>query len=221
MTSVFTDSAIQAPSTGMQIDTEKLKVYLLKQRQAFFVRGDEEIVAHQFVHGQSNPTYLISIGMKKFVLRKQPPGMLLDGAHDVLREASIVNHLSSYDDIPVAKIYCMCSDSSIVGTPFYIMEHVKGIVYTDPALPSFSAQQRSAVYEAASRVLAAIHSVQVGHYQLRSQNMIVDGNYHNDHFESYDHTDRGHRPRETGQWSEFQCSSNKVLGTVYLKFNIT
>lgn len=166
MTSVFTDSAIQAPSKGMQIDTVKLRFYLLTERKQFFERGDEELLAHQFVHGQSNPTYLISLGRKKFVLRKQPPGLLLNGAHDVLREATIIDHLSSYDDIPVAKIYCMCSDSSIVGTPFYIMEHVKGIVYTDPALPSLSPQQRTAVYEAASRVLAAIHSVQACVYLL-------------------------------------------------------
>jgi acyl-CoA dehydrogenase len=184
MTTVFTDSATQAPSTGMQIDTEKLRLYLLTERKGFFERGDEELLAHQFIHGQSNPTYLISIGRKKFVLRKQPPGLLLSGAHDVLREATIIDHLSSYDDIPVAKIYCMSSDSSIVGTPFYIMEHVKGIVYTDPALPSLSPQQRTAVYEAASRVLAAIHSVQVCLYLSMmmlleiTQNMLKDCNTH-------------------------------------------
>jgi acyl-CoA dehydrogenase len=197
MTSVFTDSAIQAPSKGMQIDTEKLRVYLLNEGREFFERGDEELLAHQFVHGQSNPTYLISIGRKKFVLRKQPPGLLLNGAHDVLREATIIDHLSSYDDIPVAKIYCMCSDSSIVGTPFYIMEHVKGIVYTDPALPSLSPQQRTAVYEAASRVLAAIHSVQACLYLLMmmfleiTRNILDDCNIHNDHLLSNNLADRG------------------------------
>lgn len=203
MTSVFTDSAIHAPSKGMKIDTEKLRVYMLNERKEFFERGDEELLAHQFVHGQSNPTYLISIGRKKFVLRKQPPGLLLNGAHDVLREATIIDHLSPYDDIPVAKIYCMCSDSSIVGTPFYIMEHVKGIVYTDPALPSLSPQQRTAVYEAASRVLAAIHSVQVSLYFLIvmlleiTQNMLEECNIHNDHLDSCDLTDRGKWTRET------------------------
>lgn len=205
MTTVFTDSAIQAPSKGMQIDTEKLRLYLLTERKEFFERGDEELLAHQFVHGQSNPTYLISIGRKKFVLRKQPPGLLLIGAHDVLREATIIDHLSSHDDIPVAKIYCMCSDSSIVGTPFYIMEHVKGIVYTDPALPSLSPQQRTAVYEAASRVLAAIHSVQACLYMLMmlllkiTKNMLEDCNTHIDYHESNDNTDRGKWPRETRQ----------------------
>jgi hypothetical protein len=61
---------------------------------------------------------------------------------------------------------------------------VKGIVYTDPALPSLSPQQRSAVYKAASRVLAAIHSVQACLYLLMmvflkiTKNMLKDSNIH-------------------------------------------
>ena len=67
------------------------------------------------------------------------------------------------------------------------MEHVKGIVYTDPALPSLSPQQRTAVYEAASRVLAAIHSVQACLYMLMmmvleiTNNMLKDCNIHDNY----------------------------------------
>ena len=122
---------------------------------------NDNITSYQFAHGQSNPTYLLSIGSRKYVLRKQPPGTLLHGAHDVIREALIIQHLSTLEGIPVPRIHCICEDADVIGTPFFIMEHILGTVYTDPALPSLSPYQRTLAYTAATRVLAAIHSVQV------------------------------------------------------------
>lgn len=161
MSTISTDSAVQPPSQDMVFDTQSLRSFLLSEVPSLFQNRNDKLAAFQFIHGQSNPTYLISIGSKKFVLRKQPPGSLLHGAHNVLREASIIQHLSTIDGLPVPKVFCICSNANIVGTPFYIMEHVKGIVYTDPALPTLTPRQRTMAYSAASRVLAAIHSVQV------------------------------------------------------------
>lgn len=161
MSTISTDSAVQPPSRDMLFDTESLRSFLLLEVPSMFESRNDQLSAYQFVHGQSNPTYLISIGNKKFVLRKQPPGSLLHGAHNVLREASIIQYLSTIEGLPVPQILCICSNAEIVGTHFYMMEHVKGIVYTDPALPTLTPHQRSMAYSAASRVLAAIHSVQV------------------------------------------------------------
>ena len=158
---IFTDLAVQEPSKGMMIDNEKLRLYVFQTAPSLFESDDNRIVSSQFVHGQSNPTYLLSIGTRKYVLRKQPPGLLLPGAHDVIREASIIKHLSTLEGVPVPKIYCMCLDADVIGTPFYIMEHIKGIVHTDPGLPSLTSDQRKKTYTAATRVLASIHSVQV------------------------------------------------------------
>ena len=158
---IFTNLAVQEPSKGMMIDNEKLRSYVYQAAPSLFENDDDRIVSFQFVHGQSNPTYLLSIGTRKFVLRKQPPGLLLHGAHDVIREASIIRHLSTLEGVPVPKIYCICTDAAVIGTPFYIMEHIKGIVHTDPGLPSLTSDQRKKTYTAATRVLASIHSVQV------------------------------------------------------------
>ena len=158
---IFTNLAVQEPSKGMMIDNEKLRSYVYQAAPSLFENDDDRIVSFQFVHGQSNPTYLLSIGTRKFVLRKQPPGLLLQGAHDVIREASIIRHLSTLEGVPVPKIYCICTDAAVIGTPFYIMEHIKGIVHTDPGLPSLTSDQRKKTYTAATRVLASIHSVQV------------------------------------------------------------
>ena len=94
-TLIYTDSAVQPPSKGMIIDNQSLRSYLQDTNPSLFSYDEDELSSFQFVHGQSNPTYLITIGSKKYVLRKQPPGVLLHGAHDVLREAMIIQHLST------------------------------------------------------------------------------------------------------------------------------
>lgn len=47
----------------------------------------------QFGHGQSNPTFLLEAGsggiVKRYVLRKKPPGKLLPSAHAVDREFQV------------------------------------------------------------------------------------------------------------------------------------
>ena len=42
--------------------------------------------------------------------------------------------LGAKTDVPVPKVYCMCNDSSIIGTPFYVMEFMQGRIFTDPGL---------------------------------------------------------------------------------------
>lgn len=60
------------------------------------------ILVIQFGHGQSNPTFLIEVGsgssLKRYVLRKKPPGKLLQSAHAVDREfqVSIFNPRSNH-----------------------------------------------------------------------------------------------------------------------------
>lgn len=53
----------------------------------------------------------------------------------------------------------MCNDSSVIGTPFYIMEHLDGQIFTDPDLPDLTPAARAAVYEEMCTVLASLHSV--------------------------------------------------------------
>ena len=98
----------------------------------------------QFGFGQSNPTYQItaSDGVK-FVLRKKPPGKLVSNtAHQVEREYKIIHALEK-TDVPVPKAYCLCEDTSIVGTAFYIMEFLDGRIIEDAALPDVSPEDRT------------------------------------------------------------------------------
>src|SRR5882672_6659545 len=94
----------------------------------------------QFKGGQSNPTYKID---DKYVLRRKPPGKLLPSAHAVDREFKVISALHKVG-FPVAKPHVLCTDESVIGTMFYVMDCVEGRVLWDPALPGMSRGERAA-----------------------------------------------------------------------------
>ncbi|KAF8387721.1 hypothetical protein HHK36_026375 [Tetracentron sinense] len=118
-----------------------------------------------FGHGQSNPTYLMEVSsgasMKKYVLRKKPPGKLLQSAHAVEREFQVLEALGVHTRLPVPKVFCLCTDSSIIGTTFYIMEFLEGRVFLDPKLPGITPFRRRSIYLATAKALTLLHSVDV------------------------------------------------------------
>lgn len=56
---------------------------------------------------QSNPTYLLSGGERRYVLRKKPPGKVLASAHAVEREFTVISALarSSVNSHPFSLIH--------------------------------------------------------------------------------------------------------------------
>jgi aminoglycoside phosphotransferase (APT) family kinase protein len=117
------------------------------------------LTASKFAGGQSNPTFKIDAASGTYVLRRQPPGKLLKSAHAVDREYRVLAALAD-TDVPVAKVYHLCEDPEVVGSMFYIMEFCEGNVHWEAALQDISSsQQRAKMYDEMSRVLAAIHSV--------------------------------------------------------------
>ena len=112
----------------------------------------------QFRGGQSNPTYLLTAGNQRFVLRRKPPGKLLPSAHAVDREYRVIKALAG-TDVPVARAHALCEDDSVIGTAFYVMEFVAGRVFWDPKLPDLGAAERSRVHDEINRVIAALHCV--------------------------------------------------------------
>ena len=108
--------------------------------------------------GQSNPTFLLTSGQQRYVLRKKPPGPLLPSAHAVDREYRVMQALQS-SDVPVPKLFVFSEDVDVVGTPFYIMEYLDGRVIVDQSLPALSKEDRTLVYRDMNRVMAALHTV--------------------------------------------------------------
>ncbi|MBL8704682.1 MAG: phosphotransferase family protein [Rhodospirillales bacterium] len=108
--------------------------------------------------GQSNPTYRLLAPGGRYVLRRKPPGKLLPSAHAVDREFKVMKALHG-SDVPVPRVLALCSDESIIGTMFYLMENVEGRVFYDPRLQEQSKAERAAMFDDMNRVIAALHRV--------------------------------------------------------------
>ncbi len=116
--------------------------------------------ATKFKGGQSNPTYLIDAASGRYVLRRKPPGKLLASAHAVDREFRVLGALAG-GAVPVARPLHLCTDETVIGSMFYVMEFVAGPIFWDPSLPGFSIEQRRAHFDAVIDALVAIARVDV------------------------------------------------------------
>jgi aminoglycoside phosphotransferase (APT) family kinase protein len=137
----------------LRFDVERLAKYLDGRIPAF-----SALRVSQFRGGQSNPTYLLDAGSRRYVLRRKPPGKLLPSAHAVEREYRVMTALAP-TQVPVPRTWCLCEDPEVIGTAFFVMDHVEGDVYWDPTLPGLTAPQRRALWLEINRVIAALHSV--------------------------------------------------------------
>ncbi|MCE2866329.1 MAG: phosphotransferase family protein [Oxalobacteraceae bacterium] len=120
--------------------------------------GSTSIEVTRLTGGQSNPTYLLSSGEQRWVLRKQPDGPLLKSAHAIDREYRVIAALRD-STVPVPRALAWCDGTDIVGTPFYLMDYLDGRVFVDQSLPKASNAEREAIYREMNRVIAALHEL--------------------------------------------------------------
>ena len=137
-----------------QFDVNALERYLQMQLPDV----QPPLVVRQFRGGQSNPTYYIETATRRLVLRRKPPGRLLPSAHAIEREYQVMQALEG-TGVPVPKMYALCEDTNIIGTPFFVMEYVDGDPMTDAALPDRTPEERRAIYRSMVETLARLHSV--------------------------------------------------------------
>ena len=137
-----------------RFDLAKLEAYLREHIDGF--AGALEV--EQFKGGQSNPTFRLSAGGKRYVLRRKPPGKLLPSAHAVDREYRVMTALRD-SDVPVPRTQCLCADESVIGTPFFVMDYVDGRIFWDPSLPGMNGPGRAAIFAEMNRVIAALHKI--------------------------------------------------------------
>ncbi|MFM5950143.1 MAG: phosphotransferase family protein, partial [Novosphingobium sp.] len=114
----------------------------------------------KFKGGQSNPTYKVEAKSGNYVLRRKPFGPLLPSAHAVDREYKVQNALNKAG-FPAAKQYGLCTDDSVVGSWFYIMDLVDGKTIWDGAMPGAAPDYRRETYFAMIDCLAQLHTVDV------------------------------------------------------------
>ena len=106
------------------------------------------------------PTFLLITPTQTYVLRRKPPGKLLPSAHAVDREYRVMRALAG-TGVPVPRTYALCEDDAVIGTAFYVMEHMQGRILWDPALPGMTPAEREAVFDSMNAAIAALHRVDV------------------------------------------------------------
>jgi aminoglycoside phosphotransferase (APT) family kinase protein len=111
-------------------------------------------------HGRSNLTYRIEEGERRWVLRRPPLSHVQPTAHDMSREFRVISALAG--KIPAPRTYALCDDAAVIGAPFYIMEHVEGLVPVDPRVVEerYDEAQRRAMGEELIDTLAALHGIE-------------------------------------------------------------
>lgn len=149
-------SLSDAVRPGFELDPGALRTWLVARLDL----PSAPLRLTQFSGGQSNPTYRIDAGDRAFVLRRKPPGPLLKGAHDVLREARVMIALDQAG-FPVPRILGVCDDPEVLGSPFYLMEHVQGRIVWDPATDLQDPTQRAATFDAMNAALARLHALDI------------------------------------------------------------
>ncbi|XP_070569787.1 acyl-CoA dehydrogenase family member 11-like [Ptychodera flava] len=140
-----------------RFDEQKLHRYLIENVPEF-PKTNSQLVIRQYRSGQSNPTFYLKKDETEFVLRKKPPGKLLRGAHQIDREFRIQSALYSVG-YPVPRQYIFCKDASIIGTEFYVMEHIHGRIFRDFYLLESSPEERQALYHAINQVHAQLRKI--------------------------------------------------------------
>ncbi|GAC1409087.1 MAG: phosphotransferase [Novosphingobium sp.] len=116
------------------------------------------MTVEQFKGGQSNPTYKLITPSQCYVLRRKPAGPIVSGAHAVEREAVVIRALERAD-FPVAHVYGLCTDDSVIGSWFYVMEMVEGRIFWDATFPGVDRAERPRYFDAMNAAIAALHQV--------------------------------------------------------------
>jgi aminoglycoside phosphotransferase (APT) family kinase protein len=111
--------------------------------------------------GRSNLTYRLDLDGGAIVLRRPPLGHVLPTAHDMNREYRVLSALSG-TAVPVPEPLAICSDTEVIGAPFYLMKNVDGVVLrTRQDGEQLTAEQGAELSELLAQMLAAIHGVDI------------------------------------------------------------
>eukprot|EP00956_Cyclotella_meneghiniana_P034847 scaffold108757_cov60-Cyclotella_meneghiniana.AAC.1 len=182
-----------ASLTSWMVRQPAVTKLLFDDEQSHIANGLDMDV-RQFGFGQSNPTYLLTIRTKnssivKLVLRRKPNKIAHGSAHALHREFRVLTSISRYnqhqkgsnnnndDDttsfdktIPIPHPYAYCTDMTVIGSEFYIMEYVEGRINIDPRMPSsmITTSCRTEAFMDAVRVLVNIHNFPWREYGLET-----------------------------------------------------
>lgn len=138
------------------LDLDQLRGWLHVHAPAL---AGEALSARHLSGGKSNFTYEVVVDGRAFVLRRPPLGEVLPTAHDMGREYRVMSALTP-TDVPVPRTFAQCPDPSVIGAPFYVMEHVPGRSYfRQSELVALGSERTRVVSERLIDTLVSLHAV--------------------------------------------------------------
>ena len=138
------------------LDLERLRSYVHRERPGL-VTGP--FTGRLIEGGRSNLTYAVTDGASRWVVRRPPLGHVLATAHDMGREFTVLAGLHP-TPVPVPRPLLLCRDETVIGAPFYVMEHVDGVPYrTAGQLAEIGPERTRKVLLSLVDTLVDLHSV--------------------------------------------------------------
>lgn len=115
----------------------------------------------QFPSGFSNLTYALKTTQGEYILRRPPFGANIKSAHDMGREFQVLTLLGpKYQKVP--RPVALCNDLEVMGTPFYIMSRLPGVILrAQHALAGLPHDVLKSLSQQLIDNLVALHSIDV------------------------------------------------------------
>ncbi len=147
-----------------QLDKEKLLAYL---NQKLKIQANE-LELLQYPGGNSNLTYRVSLAGKDYILRRPPFGTKAKSAHDMGREFKVLSNLNKHFD-KAPEVILFCDDESIIGSEFYLMKAIEGIIFrkNPPKGLTVTPDQAKQLCQDMVKTLVELHSIDVEQTKLK------------------------------------------------------
>jgi aminoglycoside phosphotransferase (APT) family kinase protein len=149
--------------TAEEARAEELPPLIVREPLAAFLDeqglGAGDVEAERIGEGHSNLTFLVRRGGERFVVRRPPRPPYHPNAHDVLREARVLEALNDADT-RTPRVIAVCDDESVLGVPFYVMPYLEGTVITWELPEELDTpEERRRIADELIDTLAEIHAV--------------------------------------------------------------
>lgn len=178
------------------IDISRFSAWMIENVEEF-ESGDFEI--RRLAGGASNVTMSVLQAGNHWVMRRPPFGPYPPSAHDMSREFLFYRGMQD-TAVPVPRARGLCTDETVLGAPFFVMDHVDGlIVNSKDEASQLDTFERRNLCQALAETLAAIHSVDVEAAGLGE--LVRPGGYAERQIK-----------RLTSQWEKFDTSENATIG---------
>lgn len=116
----------------------------------------------QYAGGASNLTYLLTFPERDVILRRPPGGHRAASAHDMDREYRVQNAIRPVFPY-VPEMLAFCADPAVIGTEFYVMERLRGVIFRRdlPSEVTLSPERARSVCTDVLDRLVELHQVDV------------------------------------------------------------